>query len=90
MGAQIDFFQVISITLSCQIKKIEIPKILPMSIFVAPKCRQNFKILHLVWSLTPNILNKMSQLADFRPNNSIPSILYGNKLFDVYLIARKP
>ena len=88
-GPNLIFFLVISITLSCQIKKIEIPKILPMSIFVAPKCRQNVKILQLVWILTTNILNKMSQLPDFRPSNSIPSIMYGNKLFDIYLIASK-
>ena len=35
-------------------KKIQVPKNLPTWVFVAPKCWQNFEILQLVWTLTPN------------------------------------
>ena len=51
---QVDFFfMAISITLSLQIKKISNFKILSSWVFVAPNC-QGFKILWLVWTLTPN------------------------------------
>ena len=42
------------ITLSFQIKKNQIPNILPMWAFVPLKCQQNFEILQLVWILAPN------------------------------------
>ena len=38
-------------------KKNQIPKILPMWVFVPLKCRQNFEIL-LVWILTPHTFQK--------------------------------
>ena len=40
--------------MSFQIKKIEIPKILSTWVFAASKYQQNFKILQLAWTLTPN------------------------------------
>ena len=53
-GPDLIFCVVIFITLSFQIKKNQIWKILSTWVFVAPKCQQCFKILQLVWTLTPN------------------------------------
>ena len=36
-----------------------------------------------------SILNKVSQMLDFCPNNSIPTIFYKNNHFDINLIASK-
>ena len=48
------FFLVISKTLSFQMKKKnQIPKILPVWVFVALRHQQNFEILHLLSSLIP-------------------------------------
>ena len=52
--ANLSLFLVISITLSFQIKKIQIPKIFVMWFFVAPNFQQNFEILLLLWTLTTN------------------------------------
>ena len=53
-GSNVVFFMVISINLTFQIKKTQISKILSMWFFVARTCKQSFKILLLVWTLTPN------------------------------------
>ena len=39
---------------------------------------------------TSYILNEMSQMHDFCPSNSVPTIFYGNNHFAIYLIATKP
>ena len=36
---------------------------------------------------TQYILNLMSRMHDFHPNNSTPSIFYGSNLIHTYLIA---
>ena len=33
---------------------------------------------------------EISQMLDFRPNNSAPPIFYGNNHFDIHLITIKP
>ena len=42
------------VTLSFQMKKIQIPKILPMWVLAPLKRQQNFEVLQLVCILTPN------------------------------------
>ena len=56
--SQIHFLLVISITLSLQTLKIQIPKILSIWVFEAQKFRHNFEILLLIWTLTPNKLGR--------------------------------
>ena len=53
-GPNLIFFLVISITLSFQIKQNLNSKNFVHMGFCGPKCRQNFNILQLAWSLTPN------------------------------------
>ena len=53
-GSNLVLFILISISLTFQIKKNQISKILSVWVFVAPKCQQSFKILLLVWTLRPN------------------------------------
>ena len=85
------FFLVISKTLSFQMKKKnQIPKILPMWVFVALRHQQNFEILHLLSSLILTKFWTKCLMPDFCPNNSIPHIFYGNNHFDIHLIAIKP
>ena len=53
-GPNLIFFLVISITLSFQIKQNLNSKNFVHMGFCGPKCWQNFNILQLAWSLTPN------------------------------------
>ena len=71
----------ICIALSFQIKN-QIPKILPMWVFVPLKFQQNFEILQLV-----QILTQMSLTYDFHQSNSIPSIFYWINHFHIHLIV---
>ena len=67
-------------------KKNKILKSLPTWVFVAPKCWQNFKILQLAWTLTPNkFWTKCLKMPDFCPN-SIP-ILHRNNKKTIFLAS---
>ena len=73
------FFLIKFITLSFHIKKNKILKSLLTWVFVAPKGWQNFKILPLAWTLTPNkFWTKCLKMPDFCPN-SIPIFHRNNK-----------
>ena len=72
MGPQVSFCSGnIYITLSFQIKKNQIPKILPTSVFVPLKCRQNVEICCCMDFDASYNLNEMPHMHDFCTNNNV-------------------
>ena len=85
MWAQLDFFpsNIHNLVFSGK-KQNQIPKILSTWVFVA---QISLKVWHFPAGM--ETLNKMSQMPNSCPHNSIPPIFYGNNYFDMHLIVIK-
>ena len=86
------FFLVISITLSFQIKRnsnLNCPRgfLWP---FAVPKCQQNFEILQLIWTVTPNKLQaKCLTCLIFAQTTVFHQFCYENNHLGFHLIGIK-
>ena len=88
MWAQLDFFLVKSITLSFQIKKTKFQKFCPHGFLWPQRVEKILKFCswYRLWHLI-NFEHNVSDAWFFYPNNSIPSVSYGNNHFHIHLIA---